>query len=143
MEARTGLAFRFDGTTDDRGFEDRFAPNGDALPVLIGWADDDEVPDLEGDVAGIGGATYAELGGRRAYVTGMVVLDVETYDRLAAAKDADTVQLAVLLHELGHLVGLAHVDDRGEIMYADGVIRTTYGTGDLDGLARLGAGDCR
>ena len=55
----------------------------------------------------------------------MVVLDVETYDRLAAIKDADTVQLAVLLHELGHLVGLAHVDDRGEIMYADGVTRTT------------------
>ncbi len=143
VEARTGLAFRFDGTTDDRGFEDRFAPNGDPLPVLIGWADDDEVPDLEGDVAGIGGATYAERGGRRAYVTGMVVLDVETYDRLAGMKDADTVQLAVLLHELGHLVGLAHVDDRGEIMYADGVTRTTYGTGDLDGLARLGAGDCR
>ena len=86
VEARTGLAFRFDGTTDDRGFEDRFAANGDPLPVLIGWADDEEVPDLEGDVAGIGGATYAELGGRRAYVTGMVVLDVETYDRLAARR---------------------------------------------------------
>ena len=80
VEDRTGLAFRYDGTTDDRGFDDRFAPNGEPLPVLIGWADDEEVPDLEGDVAGIGGATYAEAGGRRAYVTGMVVLDVDTYD---------------------------------------------------------------
>ena len=143
VENRTGLGFRFEGTTEDRNFDDRFAPNGDALPVLIGWADSDEVPDLEGDVAGIGGATYAEVGGRRSYVTGMVVLDVETYDKLAPSKDAETVELAVLLHELGHLVGLAHVDDQGEIMYADGVTRTSYGTGDLDGLARLGAGGCR
>jgi hypothetical protein len=143
VEARTGLAFRSDGTTDDRGFEDRFAGGGDPLPALIGWADDQEVPQLEGDVAGIGGATYAEVGGHRTYVTGMVVLDVETDDKLASAKDAEVVQLAVLLHELGHLVGLAHVDDRGEIMYADGVTRTSYGTGDLDGLARLGSVPCR
>jgi hypothetical protein len=143
VEAGTGLAFHYDGTTEDRGFEDRFARNGDPLPVLIGWADEEEVPELEGDVAGIGGATYAEVGGRRSYVTGMVVLDVDTYDRLASSKDAEAVELAVLLHELGHLLGLAHVDDRGEIMYADGVTRTSYGTGDLDGLARLGAVDCR
>ena len=143
VEHRTGLAFRYDGTTDERNFDDRFAPDGDPLPVLIGWADSEEVPELDGDVAGIGGATYAEAGGRRAYVTGMVVLDVETYDKLASRKDSETVQLAVLLHELGHLVGLAHVDDRGEIMFADGVTRTSYGTGDLDGLARLGAGGCR
>jgi len=143
VETRTGLAFRYDGTTDERNFEDRFAPDGDPLPVLVGWADSEEVPELDGDVAGIGGATYAEVGGRRAYVTGMVVLDVDTYDKLASSKDADSVQLAVLLHELGHLIGLAHVEDQGEIMYADGVTRTSYGTGDLDGLARLGAGSCR
>jgi hypothetical protein len=143
VEARTGLAFEYDGTTEDRGFENRFAPNGDPLPVLIAWADSEEVPELEDDVAGVGGATYAETGGSRAYVTGMVVLDVETYERLASSKDAEAVELAVLLHELGHLVGLAHVDDRGEIMYADGVTRTSYGTGDLDGLARLGAVPCR
>jgi len=143
VEARTGLGFRYDGTTDARNFDDRFAADGDPLPVLIGWADSEEVPELAGDVAGIGGATYAEVGGRRSYVTGMVVLDVDTYDQVATFDDADSVQLAVFLHELGHLVGLAHVDDRGEIMFADGVTRTDYGTGDLDGLARLGAGSCR
>jgi hypothetical protein len=142
VEDRTGLAFQYDGETEERNFEDRFAPNGDALPVLIGWADEDEVPELNGDVAGIGGATYREAAGRRAYVTGMVVLDVDTYDKLASSKDAESVELAVLLHELGHLVGLGHVDDRGEIMYAEGVTRTSYGTGDLDGLARLGAVPC-
>ncbi len=143
VEDRTGLAFRSEGTTQDRNFDDRFARDGDPLPVLIGWADSEEVPDLDGDVAGIGGATYAEVGGRRTYVTGMVVLDVETFDWLASTKATDPVELAVLLHELGHLVGLAHVEDQGEIMYAEGVTRTTFGTGDLDGLARLGSGGCR
>jgi hypothetical protein len=145
VERRTGLAFEYDGSSDDRNFQDRFANNGDAQPVLIGWADDKEVPDLEGDVAGIGGATYAEVGGRRTYVTGMVILDTDTYASLISSKDAEAVEaveLAVLLHELGHLVGLAHVKDRGEIMYGDGVTRSSYGTGDLKGLAKLGAGGC-
>lgn len=139
--ARTGLELTFAGTTDDRDFTERYDPNGGARPVLIGWADEDEVPDLEEDVAGIGGATYAEVGGRRGYVSGMVVLDVDVYDQLAADGDTET-QRAILLHELGHLVGLGHVDDPGEIMYADGISRTSFGPGDLQGLARLGAVPC-
>lgn len=142
VEEHTGLAFEYVGTTEERNFDDRFAADGDPQPVLIGWADAEEVPELEGDVAGIGGATYAEANGRRTYVTGMVVLDVDAYDELVSRKDTESVQLAVLLHELGHLVGLAHVEDRGEIMFGDGVARTSFGTGDLKGLARLGAGGC-
>lgn len=141
IETRTGLEFSYVGTTDERDFTDRFDANGGPLPVLIGWADEEEVPDLEEDVAGLGGATYVEMGGRRGYVTGMVVLDAETYDQLDDEGDTD-VQRAILLHELGHLVGLGHVDDPGEIMYGDGVTRTTFGAGDREGLARLGAVPC-
>ena len=47
----------------------------------------------------------------------------------------------VLMHELGHLAGIDHVNDPGQVMYPvardDGP--TTYGAGDLDGLWRVSA----
>ena len=45
-------------------------------------------------------------------------------------------------HEFGHLVGLGHVDDPDEIMNKHGVRVSTYGPGDLEGLARIGSIDC-
>jgi len=138
----TGLRFEPVGTTDDRDFDDRGGSEGAADPVLIGWADADEVPPLAGDVAGIGGATTVELGGRRGFVSGAVVLDTATTDRLATEPDGDALHRGLLMHELGHLVGLDHVDDRGELMYAEGVTRPDFGPGDLAGLARLGAVRC-
>lgn len=143
LSDRTGLAFVDDGSSDDRSFQDRIDAAGNALPVLIGWADEAEVPELADDVAGLGGATAVERAGLRAYVTGMVVLDTDTFDDLVSTEAAESVQLALLLHELGHLVGLDHVADRGEIMYGEGVTRTSYGTGDRRGLAQLGAIPCR
>ena len=49
---------------------------------------------------------------------------------------------AIVLHELGHIVGLAHVDDPHELMYGDNIGMTDFGPGDLTGLARLGQGAC-
>ncbi len=49
----------------------------------------------------------------------------------------------MILHELVHVVGLAHVDDPTELMHPesqDGV--TALGPGDRAGLARLGQGPC-
>jgi hypothetical protein len=48
---------------------------------------------------------------------------------------------AVLLHELGHIMGLDHVRDPGQLMYSgrhpDFTI-SDFGAGDLEGLRRLG-----
>jgi predicted Zn-dependent protease len=48
----------------------------------------------------------------------------------------------VLRHELGHLLGLDHIDDRGQPMYPTTGAVVTYQDGDLAGLARLGKGAC-
>ena len=49
---------------------------------------------------------------------------------------------AIVLHELAHVVGLAHVSEPMELMFADNTGQVTFGPGDLEGLARLGSLPC-
>ncbi len=49
---------------------------------------------------------------------------------------------AIIEHELGHLVGLDHVSAPDELMFRNNVGLTSYGPGDLRGLALLGQGPC-
>ncbi len=142
----TGLEFVYDGRTDRRPEWDRqFLPSlGHHEPVLISWATEDEVEQLEGDVAGVGGAVAApvEGGDWRRYVTGGVTLDADVFEDLDGVFGDGGEGRAILLHELGHLVGLDHVDSREELMFADNVGQREFGTGDLNGLVRLGEGRC-
>lgn len=144
VSAATGLEFQDEGTTDDRGFDDRSGGIGigGPDPVLIGWADEDEVEGLAGDVAGLAGPVTLSRAGYGRYVSGMVVLDADTYADLDGAVGGRAQQRAILIHELGHLVGLAHVDDEGELMHATNLGRTEFGPGDLTGLALLGRVPC-
>jgi len=140
IERASGLDLEVVGTTDMRPREHSARPPT-RRPVLVAWATADEVPDLAGDVAGIGGSTaVTELGGRLSFVTGQVVLDADVY---AAYGPGDRAYAqAIVDHEFGHLVGLAHVDDPYELMYADNNGATGWGPGDLEGLARLGRIGC-
>ncbi|KQP62725.1 hypothetical protein ASF47_19980 [Nocardioides sp. Leaf285] len=142
IEGATGFRFSDEGVTDDRDFERRESLLGRPAPVLIGWSDDEEVPRLAGDVAGLGGSATSQGLGRRYYVTGMVALDTDVYDRLADEPGGREQMRAILVHELGHVVGLGHVDDPEELMNADNLGRTTLGEGDREGLARLGSVPC-
>ncbi|MBE7325255.1 hypothetical protein IEQ44_11375 [Nocardioides sp. Y6] len=138
VSAATGLRFERVGTTGRRPSFDTVSPR--RSPVLIAWATLDEVPELAGDIAGLAGSVSWGQPGQMRYVTGTVALDRDYFDSLGPA-DLPMAQ-AVVDHELGHLVGLGHVDDPNELMHEDSLQRWTYGPGDREGMARLGNLDC-
>ena len=137
----SGFSFTFDGTTEERSFDQALTDPLDPPPVLIGWADSAEVPDLKGSTAGIGGSTPVRRDGRIHFVTGVVVLDSEAYDRMEVTGET-TAERLILAHELGHVLGLDHVDDIGELMNAEYVGQNGFGPGDREGLRQLHALPC-
>lgn len=143
-----GLRLEYDGTTDERPqWESRYVPfvlgAPRSRPSVIAWAGPDEVPVLAGRVAGVGGSAAVEdQRGRTRFVTGAVTLDRGVYDELMESPEGRAQARAILLHELGHLLGLDHVDDENELMNADNVGMLDFGPGDLAGLARVGSGSC-
>lgn len=140
----TGLRLEYVGDTSDRPrwrSANRPVLGGDR-PVLISFATSDEVSELEGEVAGLGGSASVQRNGVRRYVSGQVTLDADTFDNLLERRSGDQVARAITLHELGHLVGLGHVDDPSELMNAQSAGRLDFGPGDRRGLAELGSGRC-
>lgn len=146
VEEATGLRFDYQGSTDERPrWEKEFVPTvfGQVRtrPVLVSWADDDEVPQLKGRVAGIGGSVAVPTNGLLRYVTGGVTLDAATYRRLDG-DEGRSIGVAIAAHEFGHLVGLGHVNDPNELMHGENVGQLDFGPGDLAGLARVGTTPC-
>ena len=148
LTTATGLPFVYDGTTKERSTFDRgvFQPKryGNRwAPVLIEWFSPQQQHDFVGDVIGKGGPQPMYIvGGPEVYVSGEVEFDAPWMKRTLAQGQRATAE-AVVLHELGHLIGLDHVTDTTQLMFAretPGIVH--YGSGDLTGLARLGAGKC-
>jgi hypothetical protein len=144
----TGLQLVVDGSTDETSLENRasFQPAryGDRwAPVLVAWVTPDENPDFAAGLAGQAGPQVAQgATGRPVFVSGQVELDAAWFATTLATPGRAPFARAVILHELAHLVGLEHVNDPAELMYADNVGLLAYGPGDLAGLAELGHGPC-
>lgn len=141
--AATGFVFEYAGTTDSTEYEVRMGIPRYDQPVLVAWADEDEYEALEGDTAGVGGSVMFEIRPQlNQYLTGVVVLDEDVFGALEETGQEDAAQ-AIVDHEFGHLVGLDHVEDPRQLMYAENIGVTEYGAGDLKGLALLGRAPCR
>jgi hypothetical protein len=146
----TGLVFVDDGATDEPVTDDRPAVQVDRYgdrwaPVLVAWSDPAAAPRLAGDVAAYAGpqAVDGATAGSRRYVTGQLVLDAPQVAAMASAEAGLARARAVVLHELGHLVGLDHVDDPSQLMYPSTTpLVVDFADGDLRGLAAVSAGPC-
>lgn len=145
----TGLQFINDGATSEGPIEDRAFYQPDLYgkrwaPVLVVWATHDEVPDFGVDIVGEAGPVALQTpSGDRVYVSGTVALAAQKFAAMSdLPSNADA--RSIVLHELGHLVGLAHVDDPSQVLFPRASNqRTQYGSGDLAGLAALGRGACQ
>ena len=148
ISARTGLEFEYLGETDevpsfDRPiFQDRYGEG--YAPVVIGFSDATADSDLEGTVSGVGGSTAmpGAYGDQRYLRSGAVLLDAEEMRTLLASSAGAMQAKAIIMHELGHVIGLAHVADASQLMHQTNDDQVTWGDGDLAGLAIAGAGPC-
>lgn len=143
----TGLQFVDDGATDEQPSpeRERYQPDryGDRwAPVLITWETAQDNPDLV-TAAGMAGSSWLSYPGEPSvYVTGAVVLDADDFDEMLSWPNGWAAARAVVLHELGHLVGLDHVNDPTQLMHPEAGAALDFAAGDLTGLARLGQGEC-
>lgn len=152
VSAASGLQFVADGATSElplyttanrlsympQLYGDRWAP------VLVAGSNSSESPSLADAEGRAGPTAWGGSGEPFRYVTGTVSFDTPKMQALLRTPHGADYARQVILHELGHLVGLAHVADKTQVMhpgYPEPPL-VHYSDGDRAGLAQLGAVPC-
>jgi hypothetical protein len=149
LSKQTGLTFRYEGTTtrvpDNSWLRQSW---GSFQPLLIGWTTAGRSDLLAGQGSQVVGmarvlwtGSYDEKGANHTQIaTAVVALNAAS----KAGMSGPNSWYTFALHELGHAMGLGHVDDPNQLMRASIPAHlSTYGPGDRAGLHALGAsGGC-
>ena len=129
VEDASGFVFADRGTTTKTRLIGMKYEGNEWEPVLIIWSDRYQDGSLDGGVIGRGGGGTIDVNGRLRYVVGKVSLDSSVRDPFATRM--------VLEHELGHVLGLDHTNDRKQLMSAAYDGQRGFEDGDVAGLERL------
>jgi len=140
VHALTGLNFVDVGSTSATDFTNYDSTSGDLPPVVFAWLDPSQLLG-QTQVNAVTQPYIADLSAQ--FYGGGVVLfnDAENADFARHRAFAHNL----VLHEVGHLVGLANVNDPNEVMNESLGPDTTisgYGSGDRDGLLALYPRSC-
>ena len=146
VAAATGDTFINDGPTTEIPSNGRPSYQPDRYgqrwaPVVIAWAQSSQTNQLPGgNVVGEGGPTWMTApNGDKVFVTGEVLIDRNATQSLSVGFAGSSLG-ELLLHELGHVMGLGHTGDATQIMYPTltPLPQASYGAGDRTGLSAVG-----
>lgn len=144
VAAATGFTFKYLGTTTAMPYTSTYTAPSDTR-FVIAWATPTQVTDLGGNVVGLGGPQYAWNSTGQAKITHATVAidgtEVAPSGYLKAGFQSGTSVGTVLMHEIGHAMGLGHYSDVIQVMNP-GVTSTSntwFMNGDLGGLSKIDA----
>jgi hypothetical protein len=140
----SGIRFVYEGETDETPVEWRPPVQPDRYgsrwaPILVAWDLGPSPVAGQAIQVGVGGSEWRyNQDGEPVYVTGRLVLNANA--GLRSGFGGETWG-QVMLHELGHVVGLGHVSDPGQVMTPVLELRpAAWGSGDRAGLRAVGIG---
>lgn len=141
VEQATGFDFQFVGTTTSSDWTaHQTDPNVDALILFNTEAED---PGLLGTPIGMGGSRIVGIQEQPNELfavrdKGSARLEVDYVPSPGSPWSYEDEWRALILHELGHMVGLSHVGDITEVMYPINFGVQPFQNGDLEGLWTVG-----
>jgi hypothetical protein len=145
--AATGIDFQFAGTTHTVPSQTwGMQPTADFptgyAPILVGWSRPG-VSDLltGGTHVGTGYPIFVEhtLTKHAISVSGVIALDADASKVIPTGFAGETLG-GVVLHEIGHVLNLAHVQDIQQMMFPELTVNSSrLGDGDKAGLAEVGS----